>query len=79
MIDFGNLYLNFPIIALSNSVSISSLNFTLSYVEHVKNITWGPDINEPRHEKTNICICENKDTDPRQRICFRYIRGSSNK
>ena len=36
--------------------------------------------NEPHHEKTNICICENKDTDQLrgnrksdQRLCFCYI------
>ena len=36
-------------------------------------------INEPRHEKTVFCICENKDTDQLrgnreadQRLCFRY-------
>ena len=35
---------------------------------------------EPRHEKTNDCICENKDADQLrgnheadQRLCFRYI------
>ena len=37
-------------------------------------------IYEPHHEKTNVCICENKDADPLcgnceadQRLCFRYI------
>ena len=36
--------------------------------------------NEPRHEKTCFCICENKDADQLrsdcaadQRLCFRYI------
>ena len=32
---------------------------------------------EPRHEKTNVCMCENKDADQfreaDQRLCFRYI------
>ena len=39
-----------------------------------------PEINEPRHEKTNILLCENKDADQLrgnrkadQRLCFRYI------
>ena len=38
---------------------------------------------EPRHEKTNICICENKDADQLrgnreadQRLCFRYINST---
>ena len=40
--------------------------------------------NEPRHEKTAFCICENKDADQLrgnrkadQRLCFRYIDSTS--
>ena len=28
--------------------------------------------NEPRHEKTGFCLCENKGAEADQRLCFRY-------
>ena len=56
------------------------VSIVVKYLSILNHLTKVETIFEPHHEKTHVCICENKDADQLrgnreadQRLCFHYI------